>query len=106
MSKTSHLNSVSFGLHLVLLVMSAFMLTACASSGVKVAKPSKLNPSSVVASQELLATIPASHPQRSELRLVAMQPAPDGFSREEWLQLSMKIDISAAGKQQRISSMF
>lgn len=41
----------------------------------------------------LLAMIPASHPLRSELRVIAQQPAPLGYSNLEWITLAMKFDF-------------
>jgi hypothetical protein len=41
----------------------------------------------------LLAMIPADHPLRDDLRLIAMQAPPDGFSGEAWLALAMRFNF-------------
>lgn len=41
----------------------------------------------------LQAMIPADHPLRDDLRLIALQAPPDGFSGEEWLRLAMRFNF-------------
>lgn len=81
----------------VLLVISICMLSACATSGVKSYKAARGSGQNSESVKALLATIPENHPQRAELRRIAMQPSPEGFTAEEWLKLSMKFDIRVRG---------
>lgn len=47
---------------------------------------------------KLIESIPEDHPMRADLRQIASAPVPDGFSAQQWLQLSMKFDFRGAGK--------
>lgn len=47
--------------------------------------------------QALLARIPEHHPQREDLRVIAVTPPPEGYSSEEWLELSKKVQFGGTG---------
>lgn len=53
--------------------------------------------------KDLLEQIPENHPRRGELRMIVLQGPPEGYSAQEWLNLSMGVDFRSAGSAKVLS---
>lgn len=53
--------------------------------------------------KDLLDQIPENHPRRGELRQIVLQGPPEGYSAQDWLNLSMGVDFRSAGSAKVLS---
>lgn len=77
---------------LAISTLSVTIVTGCSSTSAR--KAARLD-REAAAREKLLALIPENHPQRADLRVLAHQPAPDGFSSEAWLELAQKVQFNS-----------